>query len=148
MHVYRWPIEAKVASIGWNNRRSTVGTQEDRGKFYNGENRGSGREGDSADGVFYNKYCPHRRASYAEAVKVFNSKLSESNLVQEKSSRVMSWSRSNETEDWLSRSVVGELKTFSNVDSVNQKLEARGFVFSSSFLGGKRIVWTFEIGIG
>ncbi|KAK1556451.1 hypothetical protein Q3G72_005195 [Acer saccharum] len=56
----------------------------------------------------------------------------------------MTWSGSNETEDWLSRSAVGELETFSNVNSVNQKLEARGFIFSSSFLGGKRIVWTFE----
>ena len=42
------------------------------------------------------------------------------------------------------RSAVGELKKFNNIKLVNKKLESRGFIFYSVYLGGRSIVWTFE----
>ncbi|KAI9165470.1 hypothetical protein LWI28_014766 [Acer negundo] len=56
----------------------------------------------------------------------------------------MTWKGTYEVEEWLSRSVVGALKKFGSVEDVNQKLDDRGFVFSSTFLGGHNIVWTFQ----
>ncbi|KAK0599458.1 hypothetical protein LWI29_005471 [Acer saccharum] len=56
----------------------------------------------------------------------------------------MSWKIQNEVEEWLTRSAVGFLRDFSDVNSVNLKLEARGFTFTSTYLGGKCVVWTFE----
>ncbi|KAK3229124.1 hypothetical protein Dsin_001005 [Dipteronia sinensis] len=84
MHIYRWPISAKVAEYDWSRRRSPSFRPSRKAYFHNG--------------------------------------------------------RSRAEEDWLSRSALGVLNEFSNVGQVNQKLEARGFVFSSSFLGEKSIV--------
>ncbi|KAK4847020.1 hypothetical protein QYF36_024408 [Acer negundo] len=43
---------------------------------------------------------------------------------------------------WLGRT--RKLKDFTNVFQVNKQLEERGIEFSSTYLGGKDIVWTFE----
>ncbi|KAK4855762.1 hypothetical protein QYF36_010589 [Acer negundo] len=56
----------------------------------------------------------------------------------------MSWIGSEEDIFWLSRSVVRWPKQFSSIESVNRKLDSRGFNYSSSYLGGKGVVWTFE----
>ncbi|KAK3190291.1 hypothetical protein Dsin_029852 [Dipteronia sinensis] len=56
----------------------------------------------------------------------------------------MQWYGSVEDMAWLSRIAIGWLKDFVNVEGVNRKLESRGFAFSSSYMGGKGIVWTFE----
>ncbi|KAK3227568.1 hypothetical protein Dsin_007430 [Dipteronia sinensis] len=45
---------------------------------------------------------------------------------------------------WLERSAIGELIDFSKVTQVNERLSDRGFRFSSSYLGGKAVLWTFE----
>ncbi|KAK1588842.1 hypothetical protein Q3G72_027689 [Acer saccharum] len=47
----------------------------------------------------------------------------------------MSWIGSPEDSSWLSRSAMGQLREFVNVDQVNRKLESKGFVFFSAFLG-------------
>ncbi|KAK1582776.1 hypothetical protein Q3G72_018150 [Acer saccharum] len=77
--------------------------------------------------------------SYAEAVKITKPTTEEVGR-----GLSMSWGGHYEMEDWLSKSAVGTLKQFESVESVNQKLEARGFNFSSTFMGGKQIVWSFE----
>ncbi|KAI9168801.1 hypothetical protein LWI28_002123 [Acer negundo] len=56
----------------------------------------------------------------------------------------MSWKVQDEVEEWLVRSAISVLKDFSDVNSVNLKLEARGFEFTSIYLCGKCAVWTFE----
>ncbi|KAK3206426.1 hypothetical protein Dsin_020472 [Dipteronia sinensis] len=45
---------------------------------------------------------------------------------------------------WLDRCAVGVLKTFSSVDRVNKRLRDRGFSFTSKYLGGKLMLWSFE----
>ncbi|KAK1566963.1 hypothetical protein Q3G72_006679 [Acer saccharum] len=75
--------------------------------------------------------------SYAEAVKNDNKRDSEKKIV-------MSWLSYREDEEWLSRCAFGTMKDFMSVQLVNQKLEDRGFVFSSSYLGRKNVLWSFE----
>ncbi|KAK3228760.1 hypothetical protein Dsin_000641 [Dipteronia sinensis] len=58
MHVYGWPIEAKLETYDWNIRRSIARSPNDRDKFRNGHSRAGGLE-----------RIQHSR-SYAEAVKV------------------------------------------------------------------------------
>ncbi|KAK0600843.1 hypothetical protein LWI29_018888 [Acer saccharum] len=71
-----------------------------------------------------------------------------SGTVSEQKSKTvsMSWmgDTENEVEDWLSRSAIGKLKEFSSLIQVNKNLEDRGINFSSSYMGGKNVVWTFE----
>ncbi|KAK3212283.1 hypothetical protein Dsin_016989 [Dipteronia sinensis] len=57
--------------------------------------------------------------------------------------RVLSfeWNGQKFKKEWLSRCAVGILKEFS---SVNSRLSSRGFMFSSSYLGDKLILWCFE----
>ena len=56
----------------------------------------------------------------------------------------MFWSGHQREEHWLRRCAVGVLKTFSKVDSVNDRLESRGFKFTSHFVGTKSVLWCFE----
>ena len=56
----------------------------------------------------------------------------------------MSWNSNNNKDECLSRCVVGTLKVFTNVSSVNLRLRSRGFSFSSMYLGDKSILWVFE----
>ncbi|KAI9187277.1 hypothetical protein LWI28_026261 [Acer negundo] len=81
--------------------------------------------------------------SYVEVVKEAKPRVNMVSSVQERN-LFLSWNVSEDEEEWLSKSTVGVLKDFSNMEVVNQKIEERGFRFSSSFLGGKSIVWTFE----
>ncbi|KAK1583363.1 hypothetical protein Q3G72_023028 [Acer saccharum] len=84
--------------------------------------------------------------SYAEVVKEAAPRKTEGDkgLKVPVRSITMSWTGTYEVEEWLSRSAVGTLKNFGSVEDVNQKLDDRGFVFSSTFLGGNNIVWTFQ----
>ncbi|KAK1591134.1 hypothetical protein Q3G72_002789 [Acer saccharum] len=56
----------------------------------------------------------------------------------------MEWNSHDNEDGWLSRCVVGILKEFSSVSSVNLWLRSRGFSFSSMYLGDKHIIWVFE----
>ncbi|KAK1576752.1 hypothetical protein Q3G72_016228 [Acer saccharum] len=66
--------------------------------------------------------------SYTVAVKTDNKRIPEVKIV-------MSWLGYREDEEWLSRCAVGTMKDFMSVQSINKKLEDRGFVFSSSYMG-------------
>ncbi|KAI9160455.1 hypothetical protein LWI28_008226 [Acer negundo] len=50
----------------------------------------------------------------------------------------MTWSTSNVEYNLLSKSAIRVLRNFSSVELVNQKLEDRGFGFSSTVIGGKK----------
>ncbi|KAK1591760.1 hypothetical protein Q3G72_013164 [Acer saccharum] len=58
----------------------------------------------------------------------------------------MSWTGDSEIEleDWLSCNAIGKLKDFTSVFQVNKNLEDKGLGFSSSYMGGKNVVWTFD----
>ncbi|KAI9180216.1 hypothetical protein LWI28_002421 [Acer negundo] len=56
----------------------------------------------------------------------------------------MSWKIQNEAEELLARSAIKVLRDFFDVNLVELKLEARCFAFTSTYLGGKSVVWTFE----
>ncbi|KAK2652393.1 hypothetical protein Ddye_012249 [Dipteronia dyeriana] len=57
----------------------------------------------------------------------------------------MSWNDQNNEDEWLSRCVIGILKYFANVESVNLRLSSRGFSFSSTYLGDKLVLWCFDL---
>ncbi|KAI9197006.1 hypothetical protein LWI28_028949 [Acer negundo] len=84
------------------------------------------------------------RQSYANIVKPDKDKVGERRTKQMEIPISMSWIGSEEDIFWLSRSVVRWPKQFSSIESVNRKLDSRGFNYSSSYLGGKGVVWTFE----
>ena len=138
MHVYGWPIVAKVAAHDWNSHRNSSSAQNESEFHRFGSHKGMWRIGSDRARTNFRQNANEGR-SYAETVKVVKPHMAkvESNLV-------MSWLGSSEVEDWLSRSAMGVLKYFGSVDPVNKKLEDRGFLFSTSFMGGKSIVWTFE----
>ncbi|KAK1567521.1 hypothetical protein Q3G72_013153 [Acer saccharum] len=139
MHVYGWPITAKVASYDWNRRR-TINRHHIRGeqaetnrgrevwKVKEGVTKGVDRVQVTQDGH-----------SYADAVKKIRPLRTEDDK-----NCSMTWSTSNAVYEWSSRSAIGVLRNFSPIEMVNQKLEDRGFVFSSTVMGGKNIIWTFE----
>ncbi|KAK1558280.1 hypothetical protein Q3G72_000670 [Acer saccharum] len=79
--------------------------------------------------------------SYADVVKASKLKVGESDSDHAKSSISVSWNISEEEDDWFSRSAVRVLKEFLSIESVNQKL---GFPFTSAYMKGKSIDWTFE----
>ncbi|KAK1577964.1 hypothetical protein Q3G72_026436 [Acer saccharum] len=109
-------------------------------------NRGFRKDmGSRYEALSSSKFAKEGR-SYAEAVREPNphKKDSEVGMKEQVMSKTMSWEGSYETEEWLSRSAVGVLKNFSSVESVNQKLDDRGFKYSSTFQGGKNIVWVFQ----
>ncbi|KAK1560813.1 hypothetical protein Q3G72_031090 [Acer saccharum] len=133
MHIYGWPINAKVAEYEWNSRRSSPANRSTK------DDNTKERVGREPPQSFYRE-----RQSYAEAVKTDIHVHSGNAKVQDIDCLSMAWTQSIAEDDWLYRSAVGDLRIFSSVESVNRKLESRGFAFSSTYLGGKGIVWTFE----
>ncbi|KAK1584135.1 hypothetical protein Q3G72_030116 [Acer saccharum] len=133
MYVYGWPIKAKVASYDWSKRRNGNIGQNGRGLHSSGLFRGK-----EVEGSLNNQYARNGK-SYAEATRAANPIKVEANR-----GMVMSWYGSDEEEEWLAKSAVGALKEFGSLDAVNQKLEDRGFIFSSTYIGGKHVLWSFE----
>ncbi|KAK1553806.1 hypothetical protein Q3G72_003857 [Acer saccharum] len=126
MHVYSWPIQAKVAAYGWSNRRTLVAAKPSQ----------SGAKGGQKVPVVHIE----KQRSFVEVVegKSASTGKTEEKLV------TFHWKGRNEDEAWLRNCAVGTLKNFSSVSKVNQRLEDRGFFFSSSFMGGNRMLWRFE----
>lgn len=83
--------------------------------------------------------------SFADVVKNGeNTKLRREDPKVEEKISTISWCGSKEEEEWMSRCAMGTLKSFMNLENINQRLESRGFSFSSSFLGDNRVLWSFE----
>ncbi|KAK1581639.1 hypothetical protein Q3G72_007620 [Acer saccharum] len=124
MYVYDWPISAKVASIGWSSRRTSV---EDKHGVARALKVG-------LDGIrsFVEVLSGNQKSSVDVDAKGVEKVLD------------MSWNNYNNEDEWLSRCAVGVLKEFINVSSVNIWLRSRGLSFSSTFLGDKSVLWVFE----
>ncbi|KAK1559102.1 hypothetical protein Q3G72_010727 [Acer saccharum] len=139
MHVYGWPIVAKVASYDWKNRRSA--NRERMGGDFLAAAPYRGKVNTSGNVIKETmKYTtPQEGRTYADVAR--NNK-----QVKEVTSRRfnMSWSGSEVDEEWLSTTAVGVLKNFGNLEKVNRKLEDRGINFSSAYMGGKQIAWSFD----
>ncbi|KAK1580906.1 hypothetical protein Q3G72_001236 [Acer saccharum] len=84
------------------------------------------------------------KRAYVEVAKRNVPRNEVSKAVRNDQTHIMTWFGSKVEEEWLMRSTVGELKEFSNIELVNKKLETRGFIYSSVYLGGKSVMWTFE----
>ncbi|KAI9177486.1 hypothetical protein LWI28_015800 [Acer negundo] len=82
--------------------------------------------------------------SYAESVKgddiVNDSKKKEMVVKMEE----MYWEGSKANSGWLEKCMVGVLRGFDEISSVNYRLTNRGFSFSSSYLGNKLVLWEFD----
>ncbi|KAK2654827.1 hypothetical protein Ddye_014683 [Dipteronia dyeriana] len=137
MHVYGWPVLAKVASVGWNSRR-----QQDLNQH---QVRGQASES-------YVKFTKEevvderlkRNRSFVEALVGKQGNIDDSNMSPNEKALTMSWSSNNGDKEWLNRCAVGILKFFSSVSSVNSRLNSGGFSFSSNYLGDKNVLWCFE----
>ncbi|KAK1582530.1 hypothetical protein Q3G72_015984 [Acer saccharum] len=144
--VFGKPIKAKVASYDWNSRRKLIRQQVASGIYENGFYRGARNDIGSINEDTDSRRHVKNGKSYAEVVKEADSgKYAKEEGMEEPVRNItMSWKGSFEVEEWLSRSVVGVLKNFNSIKGVNQKLDDRGFLYTSTFMGGKNIVWTFQ----
>ncbi|KAK1583416.1 hypothetical protein Q3G72_023611 [Acer saccharum] len=135
MHVYGWPITSKVASYGWNRRRTAEGFRAQDGF--------AGRDKEARRGPPEQTNISQK--TFVEAVKINREK--EDSLTGTGSGQKevsMFWSRHQREEIWLRSCAMGTLKSFTNVDCVNERLNNRGFQFSSHFMGSKFVLWRFE----
>ncbi|KAK3222795.1 hypothetical protein Dsin_009820 [Dipteronia sinensis] len=135
LHIVGWPIVAKVATFGWNNRRNGLPNDDSlKGGFATKSYRGIFRSEDKRE----------KSSSFVEVIRGDKHKtvpgLKEDNV----DTMEMFWDGSKLEADWLSKCAVGVLKGFDNVSSVNYRLINRGVSFSVSYLGDKFILWKFE----
>ncbi|KAK3231055.1 hypothetical protein Dsin_002936 [Dipteronia sinensis] len=82
--------------------------------------------------------------SFAEILK--GEQNSKQGVEESKEERILTipWHGQHSDKDWLRKCAVGELKEFSKITRVHDKLSSRGFPFSTSYLGGKMIIWSFD----
>ncbi|KAK1568644.1 hypothetical protein Q3G72_027057 [Acer saccharum] len=155
MHIYSWPISAKVAEYGWNKRRVSADYDQGPARVPVSEAAKLGtaakypqpdaRDGQDSRLEFQEGGRKQDNRSFAGAVRKNLFGNAEMKIIRSDLSHNMSWFGSNKEEEWLMRSAVGELKEFYNLELVTKMLESRGFIFSSVYLGGKSIMWTFEM---
>ncbi|KAK1548776.1 hypothetical protein Q3G72_002780 [Acer saccharum] len=154
MHIYSWPISAKVAEYGWNKRRISAdrhkrlarepGTEAPSFAAAAKHPQPEFRKVQESRRDFQEGFREQNNRSFAEAVRKNMTGNTETRVLHSDLAHNMSWFGSVKNEEWLMRSAVGELKVLNNIELVNKKLESRGFIFSSVYLGGKSIMWTFE----
>ncbi|KAK1587322.1 hypothetical protein Q3G72_011740 [Acer saccharum] len=150
MHVYGWPISAKLVEYGWNSRRSATEGRKGEGKgggpaFVTGQYLQEGIRNDrDARRVEKVVNWGQVNRSFVEAVKKNMPESNVNRTVSIENEPVMSWFGSTGEGDWLNRTAVGKLKEFKKIELVNQKLESRGFKFCSAYLGGRSVAWTFD----
>ncbi|KAK1581158.1 hypothetical protein Q3G72_003675 [Acer saccharum] len=116
MHVYGWPITAKLVDFDWNKRRNpSVGGVE--------------------TGWPYRKFKTEklvRRDRYEVKHRPMIHQDNRSFVEVVKEDKIGAEGRTD-----------GKLKVFDCFDQVNRNLEDRGIEFSSSYMGGNYIAWTF-----
>ncbi|KAK1584691.1 hypothetical protein Q3G72_035284 [Acer saccharum] len=144
MHIYGWPISAKLADSDWNNRRNPpVGGIETGwpNRKYRTEKLVR-RDRYEVQHRFVNQ---QDNRSFVEVVKEDRSGEKGRKDGQIRHTQSLYWKGDKETEveDWLSCIAIGKLKVFDCIDHVNRNLEVRGIDFSSSYMGGNYIAWTF-----
>ncbi|KAK3188430.1 hypothetical protein Dsin_027991 [Dipteronia sinensis] len=132
MHIYGWSIVSKVASYGWKKRRSLMSR-----KIKQVNEEGIAREGFQNDSTGSRSFVEgvkwHQRMSFGGGVKR-----------EEKKILIMEWCSQLNNHGWLNKVVVGFLNFFTEVLSVNSHLSSTGFNFSSSYIGDKSVIWSFD----
>ncbi|KAK3211864.1 hypothetical protein Dsin_016570 [Dipteronia sinensis] len=134
MHIHGMLSSSKVASYGWNNRRSHV----ERGTGWNYDS------GVSRADRSFNQNSSLSFSTFADVVKREKQRNREERMEKEKKCMTMRWKRQRDVDNWLSKCAVGVLKQFGNVSSVSKRLKDKGFRFSSSYAGDKSILWVFD----
>ncbi|KAK2640496.1 hypothetical protein Ddye_028291 [Dipteronia dyeriana] len=124
MLVNGWPIVAKMASFGFNMRRKI---DQD-----GGPNTTGGRKRRTVE-------------TYDEVLKGDQRTTCFVEERMEDQFSTLSWTNFQIEEEWFKKCVMGVLKDLSKVSTVNSRLRNRGFLFSSTYVGDKRIVWFFEL---
>ncbi|KAK1566787.1 hypothetical protein Q3G72_020386 [Acer saccharum] len=172
--IYGWSIISKVATSDWNNRRMGLskGSRKEEGcevkfqDFISNSKLDTSRQDYKRD-IYQNfrghtcvlaQRCkntrdPHQNFkgdrndkgwSYTEAIKgddvVKNSRKKKMMVKMEE----MYWEGSKVDDGWPEKCVVGVLRGFDEISSVNYRLTNRGFSLSSSYLGDKLILWEFD----
>ncbi|KAK1548940.1 hypothetical protein Q3G72_016106 [Acer saccharum] len=130
MHVYGWPINAKLAKYNWDIRRAS-GTRGERKRF---DEASGGRGADRPPSEV------SQNQSFAEVVRGPRMVGKEERKGTPLS---MSWRKHKQSSDWLSRCAIGSLKEFSSISNVNKRLRDRDFSFSSAYVGARNILWQF-----
>ncbi|KAK3225722.1 hypothetical protein Dsin_005584 [Dipteronia sinensis] len=108
IHVYGWPISAKIAKFNWNNRRSVEieksggRTQSEKMGWYGFLDRGS------AEWVHRNGSKNQR--SYAEAVRGPQTGFKEKSGEKKDQDLSTTWKKQKFTANWLSKYAIGTLK--------------------------------------
>ncbi|KAK3205848.1 hypothetical protein Dsin_019894 [Dipteronia sinensis] len=129
MHVYGWPLSAKLVKHNWTSQRSEA---KQGARPLQEKHIGRGRAECLLSEVSQNH-------SFVEVVRGtrFVGKAERKNALL-----TMSWKR--QALDWLSRCAIGSLKEFSLVSNVNKRLKNRDFSFSSHYVGDRNILWCFD----
>ncbi|KAK3210477.1 hypothetical protein Dsin_015183 [Dipteronia sinensis] len=147
MHLYGWPIEIKVALYGWSKRRS-YGTREDgrlKADPWTNEDHNTGGQRKEEN---ISKGKLRDNLSFAEVVKDYRWKPCDwkKEIIEElnKEQLSMTIDRKVSEHKWLEMCDIGVLKDFASVLRVFKRLSDRGLRFSSKYLGGKVILWSFE----
>ena len=56
----------------------------------------------------------------------------------------MSWDFNQNDQGWLNKCAIGVLKEFVELSRVNNRLDALGKIFSSTYVGDKCVLWSFD----
>ncbi|KAK2642979.1 hypothetical protein Ddye_024742 [Dipteronia dyeriana] len=137
MHMYRWPIDVKIALYGWNRRRTqSVVAAEKRAKD------GQSSYGEHMDDQWWEvrRANGKRRDNISFAEVVRDERQKEKRDCQHEELETLVLNRKISEKSWVENCTIGVLKEFSSVYRVNKRLFDRGFWFSSKYLGGINIV--------
>ncbi|KAK1577531.1 hypothetical protein Q3G72_022564 [Acer saccharum] len=124
-----WPIRVHVVIFGWNSRKPLMSNQNDK--------HGAGgnklvRDEHDVERSFEVDY--EGNISFVEVVSRNQRCSVKDNNVVGQEVLEMAWNCHNNEDGWLSRCVVGILKDFSSISSVNLRLRSKAFTFSSMYL--------------
>ncbi|KAK1583378.1 hypothetical protein Q3G72_023228 [Acer saccharum] len=123
MHIYGWPITAKVADVGWNNRKTLDRKVPTEARRFNGNSRSvrmDRRDHMKREEVRPRRVFQQEKRSFVEIVKEDMPRDQGNEGGHSKKSLTMTWFGDSEVEveDWLSRSAIGKLKEFASVEQL------------------------------
>ncbi|KAK1554877.1 hypothetical protein Q3G72_018635 [Acer saccharum] len=143
MHVYGWPILAKVANLDWNNRRKQYETVQRVCKV---STVNSVRSGQS-----YAMAVKDLKADSSHTITIGNQRTRNNSAGHRKGNQeveakkeTMFWDDSKGDSRWLELSLVGFLRAFTDISSVIQGLLNKQIYFTFYYLGDKNVLWLFR----
>ncbi|KAK3188253.1 hypothetical protein Dsin_027814 [Dipteronia sinensis] len=132
MYVFGWPIRATVAKHGWKSRNLANTGDAIRHRMQTEDDKKVSLEGKG------------HRGSYADVLK----EKSEVRGVREgdhmEMLKLVITGSSFSDSRWLENSAMGVMMGFTNVSRVKRRLFNRGFSFTTKYLGGRAILWSFN----